>query len=104
MRGVNIIKIVKSLEEFGLLIKGFSETVKNETKELTGGFLAVILGTLAASLLGSAIASKEVIKGSDGVIRADEGVIRTSEAQDFYCCLILKLILKYKTYVINFDG
>ena len=29
----NIMKIVKSLKEFGLLIKGVGETIKNETKE-----------------------------------------------------------------------
>ena len=29
----DIMKIVKSLEESGLLVKGFSETIKNETKE-----------------------------------------------------------------------
>ena len=29
----DIMKIVKSLEESGLLIKGVSETIKNETKE-----------------------------------------------------------------------
>ena len=29
----DIMKIVKSLEEFGLLIKGISETIKNEAKE-----------------------------------------------------------------------
>ena len=28
----DIMKIVKSLEESGLLIKGISETIKNETK------------------------------------------------------------------------
>ena len=34
-----IIKIVKSLEESGLLIKGISETTKNEVKERKGGFV-----------------------------------------------------------------
>ena len=43
-------KIVKSLEESGLLIKGFSETFKNEVKEQKGGFLGMLLGTLGASL------------------------------------------------------
>ena len=30
---IDIMKIVKSLEESGLLIKGISETIKNEAKE-----------------------------------------------------------------------
>ena len=44
-------KIVKSLEECGLLIKGVSETIENESKEQKGGFLGMLLSTLAASLL-----------------------------------------------------
>ena len=43
-------KIVKSLEESELLIKGISETIKHEAKEQNGGFLPMILGTLATSL------------------------------------------------------
>ena len=45
-----IMKIVKSLENFGLLIKGVSETIKNEAKEQKGGFLGMLLCTLGASL------------------------------------------------------
>ena len=51
----DIMKIVKSLEESGLLIKGISETIKNETKEQKGGFLSVLLGTLSASILGNGL-------------------------------------------------
>ena len=47
----DIIKILKCLEKFGLLVKGIGETIKNEAKEETGGFLSILLGTLAASLL-----------------------------------------------------
>ena len=43
-------KIVQSLEEFALLIKD-GETIKNQSKEEKGGFLGLLLGTLAASLL-----------------------------------------------------
>ena len=38
-------KIVKSLEESGLLIKGISKKIKNEVKEQTGRFLRIILST-----------------------------------------------------------
>ena len=34
----DIMKIIKSLEESDLLIKGFSETIKNEATEQKGGF------------------------------------------------------------------
>ena len=39
----DITKIVKSLEESGLLIKGVSKTIKNEAKEQTGGLGASLL-------------------------------------------------------------
>ena len=41
----DIIKIVKSPEESGLLVKGISETIKNETKEQKEGFLSMLLKT-----------------------------------------------------------
>ena len=49
----DIIKIVKSLEDSGLLLKGVTETVQNEVKEQKVGFLSMLLGTLSASLLGN---------------------------------------------------
>ena len=39
----DIIKIVKSLENSGLLLKGVTEVVQNEVKEQKGGFLSVLL-------------------------------------------------------------
>ena len=45
----DIMKIVKSLKESGLLMKGISETIKN--KEQNDGFLVMLLGKLGASLL-----------------------------------------------------
>ena len=41
----DIIKIVKSLEESGLLIKRVSETIKNKAKEKKGEFVGMLLGT-----------------------------------------------------------
>ena len=49
----DILKIVKSLEDSGLLLEGVSKTIKNEAKELKGGFLSMLLGTLGAGLLGN---------------------------------------------------
>ena len=48
----DIIKIVESLEDSGLLLKGVTETVQNEVKEQNGGFLSMLLGTVGGSLLG----------------------------------------------------
>ena len=55
----DIIKMVKSLDETGLLIKEISETTKNEAKESKGGFLTMLLWTLAASILGNAYQEEE---------------------------------------------
>ena len=82
----DLIKIVKSLEDNGLLIKGVTETVQNDLKEQKGGFLSMLLGTLlCASLLGSLLTGKGVIVTSHGRVvnkkgkrtnRVGEGVIR----------------------------
>ena len=69
----DILKIVKSLENSGVLLKGVSETIQHEAKEQRGGFLGMLLGTLGASLLGD-ILSKGLY--GKGVITAVEGTIR----------------------------
>ena len=51
----DILKIVKSLEGSGILLKGVSETIQHEAKEQRGGFLTMLLGTLGASLLGDVL-------------------------------------------------
>ena len=55
----DIIKIVKSLEDSSLLLKGVTETARNEVKEQKGGFLSMLLGTLGASLLGNLLTGRE---------------------------------------------
>ena len=69
----DFLKIVKSLENSGVLLKGVNETIQNEAKEQREGFLGVLLGTLGASLLGDVL-SKGL--SGKGVIRAGEGTIR----------------------------
>ena len=63
----DIMKLIKSLEKYCLLIKGVSETIKAKD------FVSMILGTLGASLLENLLTVK--------------GTIR--EGQGFQCCLIL---------------
>ena len=69
----DILKIVKYLEDSGVLLKGVSETIKHEAKEQRGRFLSMLLGTLGASLLGDVLSKGLTGKG---VIRAGEGTIR----------------------------
>ena len=70
----DILKIVKSLEDSNVLLKGVSETIQHEAKEQRRGFLGMLLDTLGASLLGDRL-SKGL--SGKGVIRAGEGTIRT---------------------------
>ena len=83
----DIIKIVKSLEDSGLLLKRVTETVQNDVKEQKGGFLSMLLRTLGASLLGNLLTGKGAIATSQGrgiyragkgkgINRAGEGIVR----------------------------
>ena len=54
----DIMKTVKSLKESRLLIKRISETIKNEAKEQKGEFFSMLLGILAASILGNVLAGR----------------------------------------------
>ena len=67
----DILKIVKSIEDSGILLEGVSETIKNEAKEQKGGFLSVLLGRLSTSLLGNMLARKGVIRPGEGTTRVD---------------------------------
>ena len=71
----NIIKIVKSLEDSGLLIKGITETVQNKVKQEKRGFLSRLLGTLGASLLGNPLTGNGIYRAGKGkyVLRACYG-------------------------------
>ena len=69
----DIIKIVKSLEDSCLLLKGVSETIQNEAKKQKRGFLSMLLGTLSASLLGNILAGRRITRAGEGVIRAGYG-------------------------------
>ena len=60
----DVIKIVKSPEDFGLLVKGVTETVQNEVKEQKGEFLSMLLCTLGGILLGNLLTGKGAIATS----------------------------------------
>ena len=53
----DLIKIVKPLQDSGLLLKGVTESVQNEVKEQKGGLRSMLLGTLGASLLGNLLSA-----------------------------------------------
>ena len=86
----DIMKIIEALENSGILLKGISKTIENETTEQRGGFLGMLLGTLGASLLGNLLTGGKGMmragEGSatsrakgDGIVRAGDGIVRAGE-------------------------
>ena len=71
----DIMRIMKSLEEMGLLIKSVGKTVKNRAKIQEGGLLKMLFGTLAASILENLLTEISKTSGQRG-IRASEVVIQ----------------------------
>ena len=77
----DIIKIIEALENSGILLKGVTKTIENETKEQRGGFLNMLLGPLGASLLGNLFtAGKGMMRAGEGIVTAGE-VSATSRAK-----------------------
>ena len=84
----DIIKIVKYLEDSGLLLKGVTETVQNEVKEQKGGFLSMLLGTLGVSLLGNLLTGQGIKRAGKGreIARTGEGIVRACYGNiEMYC-------------------
>ena len=72
----DIMKIIEALENSGILLKGVTKTIENETKEQRGEFLGMLLGTLGASLLGNLLTGgKGIVRAGDGIVRAGEGSV-----------------------------
>ena len=73
----DIMEIVKSLGNSGLLLKEVSETIQIEAKEQKGGFLGMLLGSLGASLLDNILVGKGINRAGEGIIRAGYGSKRS---------------------------
>ena len=69
----DIIQIIEALENSGILLKGVTKRIENETKEQKGGFLSMLLSTLGASLLGNLLTGKGIMRAGDGIVHAGEG-------------------------------
>ena len=74
----DMMKIIEALEDSNVLLKGFTKTIKNETKKQKGWFLIMLLGTsLGASLLGNLLTGKGIVRdGSVLEIRKVKGIVR----------------------------
>ena len=71
------IRIIKSLEDSGLLLKRVTESVEGNKQK--GGFLSILLGTLGANLLGNLLTGKKVNKKGKGIHRAGKGIVWAGE-------------------------
>ena len=71
-------KIVKHVQDSGILMKSVTETTENEAKEKSG-CLGMLLGILGASLLGNILADKSVTHAALCVAMTGEGTIRAGE-------------------------
>ena len=75
----DIMKIVQALKDSNILLKGVTNTIKNETKEQKGGFFRMLLGTLGATLLGNLLSGKGIVRAGSGnnkgkgIVRAGSG-------------------------------
>ena len=79
----DIIKIIEALENSGILLKGVSKTIENETKEQRGGFLSMFLGTLGASLLVNLLTGgKGIVRAGDRIVRAGSGSVASRAKGD----------------------
>ena len=86
----DIIKIVQALQDSNILLKGVTNTIKNETKERKGGFLSMLLGPLGASLLVNLLPGKGIARTGYGnyskkgkeIVRAGYGD-RSQNKMDF---------------------
>ena len=80
----DIMKIVQTLEDSNILLKGVTKTVKNETKEQKRGFLSMLLGTLGARLLGNLLTGKGIVRAGSGSEKG-KGFVRpgTGKQWDF---------------------
>ena len=83
----DIIKIVRFFEYSGLLLKGVSETIQNETKEQKGRFFSRLWRTLGAPLLRNILADKGMNRAREGFVRAGCG--SSMKNSDFWYRLIL---------------
>ena len=78
----DIMKIVKALEDFNILLKGVTKTIKNEAKEQKGGFLNMLLGTLGASVLGNLLAGRGIVRAGSGN-KNGKGIVKAGTGKDW---------------------
>ena len=70
-----IMKIVQTLKDSNILLKGVTKTIKNKTNQQQGRSLSMLLGTIGASLLGNLLSGKGIARAGSGN-KKGKGIIR----------------------------
>ena len=55
-------EIIKVIEDSNILLKGVTETIKNETKKQEGGFLGILVDILGSILLRNLLSRKGIVR------------------------------------------
>ena len=68
-------KTVQALEDSNVVLKGVTETIKDETKEQKGGFQGTLVGTLGLILIGNLLSGEGIVSSYNvkGTVRAGYG-------------------------------
>ena len=77
----DIIKIIEALENSGILLKGVTKTIENETTEQRELFVSMLYATLGASLLGNLLTGKGMMRAGEGSVASrakGEGAKKTN--------------------------
>ena len=75
-------KIVQTLGDSNILLKGVTKTIKNETNAQKGGFLSMLLGTLGPSLLGNILVGKGIVRTGSGN-KKEKGIVRAGYGKEW---------------------
>ena len=75
-------KIVQALEDYNILLKGVTKTIKNETKEQKGAFFSMLLSTLGANLLGNLVAETGIVTADSGN-KKGKGIVRAATGNNW---------------------
>ena len=71
--------MLKVLKILNILLKGVTETIKNETREEKEGFLGSLVGTLRSIFLGNLLSGRGIVRAGSvnkkgkRIVRADYG-------------------------------
>ena len=76
----DIIKIVQTLKDSNILLKGVTKTIKNETRKYRGGTLVVTSGSI---LLANVLSGKGITRAGYGN-KNDKGIVRAGYGKEWY--------------------